>query len=130
MFLYWKSEGRTIVWAHLKGAGMVLFKVHANENPLLPKRQSNDLSQKTSSGAQSTNDKLRVVTQRELQIGIDECVQLRVPGEKIKRWESEDKSVVIVSKDGVIKGVSSGRTLIWAHLNNGSVVLFKVAVRQ
>ena len=66
----------------------------------------------------------------ELQIQLNETVQLKVKGKKVQRWESEDERVVRVQNDGKIKGVSVGRTLVWAHLKDGGVKLFKVAVRK
>ena len=50
--------------------------------------------------------------------------------ETLSSWESMDPDIVSVSQDGVITGISLGRTEVYAHFESGLTVIVTVTVRQ
>ncbi len=45
-------------------------------------------------------------------------------------WESDNNSIVLVDNDGVIQGVGTGKTSIWAKLRDGDFRMFYIHVEE
>ena len=76
----------------------------------------------------SASQSIRTVTSKDVSLKVGEQVQLKADGKTITKWETDDESIVQVNKSGLITGVREGRTIIWAHLNNGELQFFNITV--
>lgn len=60
-------------------------------------------------------------------IKIGEQVQLKVYGQTVSKWESDNLSIARVSSSGILTGVASGSTNVWAYYGS-ELKLFHVTV--
>lgn len=81
----------------------------------------------SSSSSSSSSSNLRTVKSKNVSIKVSEQIQLVVDGKKVTYWESDDEKVARVSSSGILTGVSTGSTIVWAHFGN-DVQLFNVNV--
>lgn len=92
---------------------------------------SNAGSNNSSSNRSQTsinNSQLRTETSKDFIMHVNERIQLKVTGKTVTEWESDNTNIVSVDKDGIVTGISSGKTNVWAHLNTGDIQLFTIRV--
>jgi Bacterial Ig-like domain (group 2). len=84
-------------------------------------------SSNSSSSSYSSSSSLRTVTSKNVSLKVSEQVQLKVTGQNVKLWESDNERIASVSSTGVVTGVAPGTTNIWAHYGSG-LKLFNITV--
>lgn len=91
--------------------------------------QSSSRSQSTysSSSSSSSSSNLRTVSSKDVSIKVGEQVQLKVYGETVNKWESDNTNIARVSNSGVLTGIASGSTSVWAYYGS-ELKLFRVTV--
>lgn len=82
----------------------------------------------TRSQTSSTSSQVRTETSKEFMMKVNEKVQLKISGKTVTGWESDNSKVLTVNNDGIVTGVSSGKTNVWAYLSGGDVQLFTIRV--
>lgn len=70
----------------------------------------------------------RMETSKVFMMKVNEKVQLKISGKTVTGCESDNTKVLIVNSDGVVTGISSGKTNVWAYLSGGDVQLFTIRV--
>lgn len=81
----------------------------------------------SSSSYSTSSSNLRTVSSKYVNITVGEQVQLIVYGQTVKKWESDNSTIARVSDSGVLTGVASGLTTVWANYGS-ELKLFRVAV--
>lgn len=89
----------------------------------VPQRSSSS----SGSYSSSSSSNLRIVTSRDVNVKVSERVQLKVTGQNVTKWESDNEKVARVSGSGILTGVAPGSTSVWAHYG-ADLKLFRVTV--
>ncbi len=91
--------------------------------------QSSSRTQSTYSSSSSSSSNLRTVSSKNVSINVGEQVQLKVYGETVNKWESDNTNIARVSNFGVLTGIASGSTSVWAYYGS-ELKLFHVTVNS
>lgn len=90
-------------------------------------RSNSQTSRSQSSYSSSSSSNLRTVTTKDVSLKVAEQVKLSVPGKTVTKWESDNEQIARISSTGVLTGVKTGKTSVWAHFG-GELKLFSVTV--
>ena len=93
------------------------FKTISSSSRVAPTNGTSTSTSSSSSQSSSSSVSVarKAVSSKNVRIRIGEQIQLKVTGNSVLLWESDNEQIARVSNSGVVTGVANGSTSVWAH---------------